>query len=124
MIKKHVNKILFFFVNFLAMLVGIFIIKNHEQGKQAAASSVNAEMERTQQAMSAKAQELELVISQIRQLKLGSIADNPSQATIQQPTTVTQTIPGKTTTIKVPSSSSGSSSSSSSSSSSKTTKTS
>jgi biopolymer transport protein ExbB/TolQ len=118
-LKGILVKSIILLINAGLVVSGVFFIKNNQDQKQVSedlANNANANNEQKQ--LSEQALQLQKIVEQNRNQKTETISKNPSTITVQKPTTVTQTIPAKTTTVKVPVASSSSSSSSSS----KTTK--
>lgn len=100
-IKSYGLKILVFFIN-LGLVVGgvTYIKKQQDKKKSVEIEEANAEAELSAQQVSDKAQQLDQIIKNNADQKNDSVANNPAEVTVQQPKTVTQVVPGGTTTVK------------------------
>lgn len=102
-IKSYGLKTLVLLVNLGLVAGGADYIKNQQERKRVAeAEQANADAQVDAEQISTKAQQLDQVIQKSANQKVESIAKNPPTVTVQQPKTVTQVIPGGTTTVKKP----------------------
>lgn len=100
-IKSFMLKSLVMLINFGLVGGGAAYIKNQNDKKVAAELELaNSEQQQDAMQTASKAQELDQIIQNNAEQKNGSIANNPSQVTVQQPKTVTQKVSGGATTVK------------------------
>lgn len=100
-IKSYGLKMLVLLIN-LGLVAGgaTYIKKQQDKKKSAEIDEANAEAELSAQQVSDKAQQLDQIIKNNADQKIDSIANNPAEITVKQPKTVTELVPGGTTTVK------------------------
>jgi len=102
-IKQFLLQSVVLVINVALVLGGVLFIRHQQQKKQDQQDAdFNAAVNKAQQGIETQAQQLQQIVDQNRNQKNETIANNPATVTVQKPVTVTQVIPAKTTTIKVP----------------------
>jgi hypothetical protein len=102
-IKRLLFQFVVLAVNATLVTGGVLFIRNQQQKKQDQQDlALNADMNQEQQEVATQAQQLQQIVDQNRNNKYDAVANNPPSVTVQKPVAVTQVIPAKTTTVKVP----------------------
>lgn len=100
-IKSYGIKTLVMLINLGLVGGGVVYIKNQQDKKKAAeVEQANNEAIQEAQQIATKADQLDQIIQQNSTEKIKSIANNPSEITVQQPKTVTTMIPGAAMMVK------------------------
>lgn len=99
-IKKYALQVLVLILNLGLVGGGVTYFKKQQDKKNEEAERAQQELDQIPDPLALQAEKLQQIIEKNSQQQENSIANNPAEVTVQQPKTITETVPGGTTTVK------------------------